>query len=173
MACTSAACNLQSTLNRFSNDPNGYAPIAVDGVIGDDTFAATLIALDIVRSADPASLAFSSAVDADALWNAINSSADVAANISGIMGVLSPAADALGYGAVPAPVTTSKSPPVTHGITTPKTQQKINAGTSLLGLGLPNWAVYGSGVVAVLGAVYWLMKHKKKTAGVSGYRRRR
>jgi hypothetical protein len=167
------AADLQNAINRFSGDSMiGFDRIGVDDVIGPDTYAGAIMALDIVQAGcpsfdncpNPAMLQLSA--DATTLWGAINTPADVTANAAALLANLSQAADTLGFGAVqPPPPTTiivAKKPPATRGIILAATKAKIDKATSFLGLGLPSWAPYAGGVVLVVGVIAAIASHVKK-----------
>jgi hypothetical protein len=174
------AADLQTTINRFSGDPMiGFDRIGVDEIIGQDTYAGAIMALDIVQAGcpsfdncpNPAMLQLSA--DAGTLWGAINTPADVTANAAALLANLSQAADVLGFGVVPPPpptVVVAKKPPATRGILLAATRAKIDKATSFLGLGLPSWAPYVGGAVLVAGVFAAIASRMKKRRQVAGWR---
>jgi hypothetical protein len=176
---------LQSAINRFSQDPNGFAPIGVDDIIGYDTYAATVMALSIISDGCPNPSAVSQtfdcprpglapfSADATALFNAISNADDVKANAPTLLALILNSADALGYGYVappaPTPIVLAKKPPVPRGTLPFALRRKIGGG--FLGLGLPDWVPYAGGAVLVVGTLVAIASRmKKRKMQVAGWR---
>jgi len=174
---------LQSAINRFSIDPDGFELIGVDNIIGNDTFAATLMTLDIIRKGCfsavqtlcPRPVLSPFANDADVLWNAINGPEDVQANSPTLLALITNSAQALGYGYVappaPTPIVLAKEPPAPRGALPSTTRRKIGGG--FLGLGLPDWVPYTAGAVLIVGTIVAIVSRKRIARPTfAGYRKR-
>jgi hypothetical protein len=155
----SAASDLQATINRFASVV-GFTPLKVDGVIGPLTNVALMGALGWIRT--DTSLALSMQLN--------NNLAQTQKSASGLTVYLGQAADELGLDPPMVAIMTQPKMSTSQAATVAvspqsilKNQNALSAG--LLGLGLPNWAVYGGG--AALALALALLVIKKKSTLVS------
>lgn len=165
--------DLQKEVNRFAADPNiGFEPIKCDGVMGPNTLAATLLALTTVNLASPDPFAQGLAGG----WiDALNTPGDLTTNLDAVLQVLTDGGNTLGFTYITCPTglrvatSTSKTMPKPTGAAGAAALAKLRAdkpalSAGLLGLGLPNWAVYGGGAALALGFVALIIKRKKLSA---------
>jgi hypothetical protein len=150
----SAATDLQATINRFAASA-GFTSIGVDGNIGSATAAALFKALAAIGSDTASGLSVALVTDSGAI--------DIAAIKSGAAGLAVFLGQAADEGALPPPtvaITVTPKPGASlNPVNILKNQNAIGAG--LLGLGLPNWAVYGGGAAFVL-SMFLLIRGRKK-----------
>lgn len=168
----STIADLQKEVNRFSNDPDiGFAPIACDGVAGPNTLSATIWALTSINLADD-TVDDTWKQSAGVLIDTMSSPSDLTAQLDSLMAVIQGGASQLGrqYTTCPQIASTPKAVVAVMPPTTPKAiaaAQRVSAspaassnfGAGLLGLGLPNWAVYTGGTAIALGIIASIVHH--------------
>jgi len=158
---------LQKEINRFASDPSiGFIPIACDGDVGPKTMRALILALsNISLTSGQDDIAY----QADALVQELDRPADILVRTEELTRVVAAGAFSMGlsYAPCPRPPASTTEAAAQGTPTTPKAQalvnkykKKINGG--ILGLGLPDWMVYGLGGVFVLGVGYLVMARPKQ-----------
>jgi hypothetical protein len=156
---------LQNAINRFFGSALG-APIDTDGILGNQTLAAvkSIISWMPDDGFDPSVV--TTLVGASPT---INSISQRAAQLSNLLDAMAAQRD-YDVGVTPDPPSVTFVPSARGKVPQgpiPKGKSQQNA-AGLLGLGLPNWAVYGGGAALAL-AVAMLVVKKKRSAAIAGW----
>ncbi len=186
-ATTAAIQLLQRQTNRFATDPDiGFDPIGVDGLLGAQTVAAALYALTSINLASDPILTDTHLQDvAGNLIDMINGPEDILLigpdqnGVSGpqqVANVIATGADLLGRPGVDQIQSSASSPKSLPKSTSARAaarqagvlaKKPAVAAASLLGVQLPNWAIWAS----VGGIGLWVIHHYTKKYASSSSKR--
>jgi hypothetical protein len=152
---------LQNAINRFFGVAFG-APIDADGILGNQTLSALKAIISWMPDGGFDASTVTTLIGASPTVNSVSARA---AELSNLLDAIAEQKD-YDIGVVPSPPTVTFVPSARGKVPStqiPRGRSQANA-AGLFGLGLPNWAVYGSGAALLLGLAALIMKRKRLSA---------